>query len=106
MTRGRTSFAHFTTIQASDPGSRIDLSHLTTLAGGGYHYETWWGPMNYTTHIHASGGGEVDLAGAIGQNPSGGYSNDITLDGTASVLGVAGIASISSTTLAVNGGPC
>ena len=78
-----------TTIQAA--GGKIDLSHLQTLAGGGFDSVH---NSSYTTHILASAGGEIDLAGAIDSN--GGNRNDIEVSGAGSVLGVTGVTSIKS----------
>ena len=87
-----------TTIEANGAGSRIDLSHLETFYGGGeyqsgsYPYPWYY----YTTNVKALAGGEVDLAGAIS------HRNNITVDGTGSVLGVAGITKLGGTVLTVN----
>jgi YD repeat-containing protein len=87
-----------TTIEASGAGSRIDLSHLTTWDGGGeYDGGVFGGGWHYfSSYVRALAGGEVDLAGAIS------HSNNFTVDGTDSVLGVAGITSLGGTTLTVN----
>jgi hypothetical protein len=88
------------TLQATGAGSRIDLSNLATFEGGGEYQDggypyTW---HYYTTYVQALAGGEVDLAGAIS------HRNEITVDGVGSVLGVAGITSLSGTVLtAANG---
>jgi hypothetical protein len=72
------------TIQASGVGSKIDLSHLTSFAGsvGGYNVA-----------VTASGGGEVDLAGAITGNTV------ITVDGTGSIISMVGVTAVSATSL-------
>ena len=52
------------TIQATGSNSRINLSSLTSFAGtnsGAY-------PYGGSTSVTASGGGEVDLAGAVSGN--------------------------------------
>ncbi len=61
---GVTSYAganYDTTLQASDPGSKLDLSRLTTLKGGGTYN---------TLAVRAAGGGKVDLS-AVASDPNG-----------------------------------
>jgi len=86
-----------TTLQASGAGSKIGLSNLATFVGGGEYHDSW-GWNYYTTYVKALSGGEVDLAGAIS------HRNDFTVDGAGSVLAVAGITSISSTSITVVNG--
>jgi hypothetical protein len=89
-----------TTLEASGAGSRIDLSHLQTFAGGGHVPYVSSG----TTHVLPINGGEIDLAGAIGANPTGGGGNDFTLDNTGGILNLLAVTQISGTTLtAANG---
>ena len=90
-----------TTISASGAGSRIDLSHLLTFRGGGTYTDGYDRKFYFTTHVQPVNGGEIDLAGAISYS---GNWNDIKLDGTGGILGVAGVTSISGTTLVVSGG--
>jgi hypothetical protein len=78
------------TIQATGAGSRIDLSHLSTMAGAGYSV--------YALSINAVAGGEVDLGGEIGGRTL------ITLSDAGSVLNVAGVTGLTDTTVTVSAG--
>jgi len=66
------------TIQANGAGSKIDLSHLSTMAGSSY----------YMLSVNASTGGDIDLAGAITGNTS------LTLADANSTFNVAGVTSL------------
>jgi hypothetical protein len=74
---GVTSYAganYDTLLQASDPGSKLDLSHLTTLKGGGTYN---------TVSVRALGGGKVDLS-AVTSQPNGRIV--VLADGTNSIV--------------------
>jgi hypothetical protein len=88
-----------TTIQASG-GSRIDLSHLATFEGGGEYDGGFFGGgwHYYTTVVNALDGGRVDLSGAFS------HRNSITVEGANSMLGVAGVSSISDTAFTASNG--
>ncbi|MFP4053627.1 MAG: LamG-like jellyroll fold domain-containing protein [Phycisphaerae bacterium] len=98
---------HHTYIQASGSGSRIDLSGMETLSGGGYHKQNHMYSSStyhyYWTYVKALDGGEIILAGDLTRNSSG-YGNHITVDGQQSVVDLSRVASLYRTTLsAVNG---
>ena len=75
-------------IQANGAGSRIDLSHLTTLTGGTY----------YNLAISAATGGEIDLAGAVTAKTS------LSLFDASSILDVSGVSSLQDTNVTTSGG--
>jgi RHS repeat-associated protein len=74
------------TLQASGAGSRIDLSHLTTLVGANYY-------GIYLTQLNALDGGEIDLAGEI--------SGDTvwTLSGSTSKFNADGVTQLGNATI-------
>ena len=92
-----------TTIQASGNASKIDLSHLTTLQGGGYYSDSGW-----QTNISPVSGGEIDLAGAISGFTNGQYRYNvgvtITMNGSGGVLNVQNVTSLDRTSITVGAG--
>lgn len=89
-----------TTIQASGAGSRIDLSNLSSLAGGGGHTLNPYQYVSYWTRINALSGGEVDLGGALSVN-TGNYGNYITMDGSASLINLEAVINARNTIFTV-----
>jgi hypothetical protein len=85
-----------TTIKATDMGSKIDLSHLATLVGGGSNNLSGVATSYYNTYISALSGGEVDLSGAISNRTY------LTVDGAASVLNVQGVTAIDNANVTAN----
>ena len=75
-------------LQASGPGSRIDLSHLLTFDGGNYS----------ATQIKALAGGEVDLGGVV----SG--STAWTLQDPGSLFNVTNVTALGGASLSVSNG--
>jgi hypothetical protein len=73
-----------TTLQASGANSKLDLSHLTKLTGGGYYSGL---------HVNALAGGTVDLSN-ITSNPSG--RTNVLADGSNSVVDLSRVTTLVS----------